>query len=666
MQISWFAFWSDKLVALGIVVMGMYLLWKKRRDFRVKLVALFLASFMSLFLAIRLILFLAFYQFFSSLKPLDLLYAFIKGIQFDLCASATLSGALIVAALLSVKKKNYYRLLAGIGALIWAMTCVICVGDLIYFSFVKRHTGTEILLAIYDIDLLASLASMQYLWVILVLVLIGGMLLWGSIYLAGKMYKTPNKLNWKDALCVLCCILMLFFAFRGRFGFRFKPLTIQEAYTDGNMARGNLALNGAFCIYKSIFKKYAPVSKLVDSEEALKRAKQLLGSSQEKFINKDYPLLRQRQVFNVDGQNFNVVIIVVESWQYRYTDGFAGTNYMATPHLDELAKKGVLFKNFYASGQRSINGNGTIMSGVAQIQGLPYFSLGLEEYHFTGLANLLNQAGYRTIFAQPTDWNSARVGMVAQITGFKEIYARPDMQSLGEYVKPGFISDYDGLMLLSDKLKDEERPFFALFFTAAMHPPFSAIHKDFERFPWDGEDKGYLNILSYTDWAIGEFIKKMKQQEQYDKTIFIVVADHTLGWGESGSFEDRFHIPLLIHAPALFAAYEENEIGSQSDIMPTVLDILHVSEPYAAMGNSLFDKQAEHFAFTSQDGRVLGWLHNGDLVEHTGTTIVKTTDEKESSLEEVRNLLGLNRAVYEALKADKWAPSQKSHKDLIF
>ena len=197
--------------------------------------------------------------------------------------------------------------------------------------------------------------------------------------------------------------------------------------------------------------------------------------------------------------------------------------------------------------------------------------------------------------------------------------------------------------------------FFALFFTAAMHPPFGPLHKDFDRFPWDKADKGYLNTLSYTDWSIGQFIEKMKEQGQYENTIFIVVADHTLGWGESGNFDDRFHIPLLVHAPALFDSSRLKIVGSQADLLPTVLDLLHSSQPYAAMGNSVFDTQAAHFVFTSQDGRVLGWIHNGQLVEHTGTAAVKDKAGREPDEEEVRNMLALNRAVYDALQSDHWA-----------
>lgn len=659
MRISYLAYWTDKTLAMLILMGVVYLLWKMRKEFRIGLLIKMFSIFIALFFVMRIVLFGAFYPLFSSLTVKDLGYAFLQGLQFDLCAIATLGGIVLWALLIPVCSKRYYQVLAGLGGSIGVLILGACAGDLIYFSFVKRHTGTEILIAIYDMDLLASLVSANYWWWLVFLIVIAFVMIGGGVYWVKRYYKPPRAFTYKDGILLLLSLVLLFFAFRGRFGFRFKPLTINEAYTEGNMPRGHLALNGVFSIYKSISKKYAPVSSLVKSQEGLTISHQLLGSKQEKYIDPRYPLLRARERFNVAAEGYNLVMIVVESWQYRNTDFFAGTHYGATPYLDALARQGIVFDKFYASGQRSINGNGTIMSGVAQLQGLPYFSLGLEQYHFTGLASLLKQSGYRTIFAQPAPWNSAQVGMVAQITGFEEIYDKNDMYSMGEYLHPGFISDYDGLMLLADKLKDSDKPFFALFFTAAMHPPFAPIHHKFNHFGWKNTESGYLNALNYTDWSIGQFIEKLKEQGQYKHTIFMIVADHTLGWGENGSFEDRFHIPFLIHAPALFAASRVEQVGSQIDILPTVLDMLHISLPYAAMGNSVFDKQAEHFVFTSQDGQILGWIHNGQLVEHTGTATVKQGQEDEVNPQEVHNVLGINRAVYDLLRADKWAAPVK-------
>lgn len=654
-SIGFFTLFADKFLAVILLCLVGWWWLKNFRDFRIRLCEKIILAFMLSFLGVRLLLYFSFFPLFSSLSFVDLFQSFLVGIRYDLCVLGAFGGLFLLAVLLPVQNKRYYQIICALAAFVWSVALWLCVGDLIYFSFVKRHTGSEILLAIYDLDLLVSLATSRYAWVLLmgsVLSLLGIGFAW---HWSGKVYQPPHKLTWKEILCLLSVALLIFFAFRGQFGFRLKPLTVSEAYADGNLAAGNLALNGAFCIYKSLSKKYVPLSETVPAKEALQRTRNLFSSKQEQFVSDEYPLLRVRKQFNASGKDFNVVILLVESWMYSYTDALSGSHYGATPVLDELVKKSLVFDNFYASGQRSINGAGTIMSGLPQLQGLPYFSLGLESYHFAGLAQLLNQAGYDTFFAQPSDWNSARVGLVAQLTGFQNIYSKDDMSSIGNYINQGKISDYDGLMFLAERIKKTEKPFFAFFFTAAMHPPFAPLHADFQHFAWNGPDKGYLNTLNYTDWAIGQFIDLLKKQGQLENTVLILVADHTLGWGESGTFQDRFHIPLLIYAPRLFAPERLTRVGGQADLFPTVLDILNISLPYAAAGNSLLDTSARHFAFTSQDGRVLGWMENQTPVEHTGKAEIQTGNSHAPE-EEIRDLLGFNRALYDRLTQNKWYP----------
>ncbi len=150
---------------------------------------------------------------------------------------------------------------------------------------------------------------------------------------------------------------------------------------------------------------------------------------------------------------------------------------------------------------------------------------------------------------------------------------------------------------------------------------------------------------------------RLKEQGQYENTIFVVLADHTLGWGEKGDLYTRFHIPLFIHAPQLIAPHRSQQVGSQVDILPTILDMLNIQVPYAAMGNSLLDKTTPKFAFSSQDARVLEWVRPEGKLEYVGTQVVQET--RSLPLGEERNLLALNRAVYELLKLDRWAPVKK-------
>jgi len=99
-------------------------------------------------------------------------------------------------------------------------------------------------------------------------------------------------------------------------------------------------------------------------------------------------------------------------------------------------------------------------------------------------------------------------------------------------------------------------------------------------------------------------------------------------------------------------------LGSQADILPTIIDLLNVDLSYAAMGNSLLDRSAARFAFSSQDGRILEWLRPGGTLEYVGNKRIDNEEPEELPVGEERNLLALNRAVYELLKEDHWAPQE--------
>ena len=88
------------------------------------------------------------------------------------------------------------------------------------------------------------------------------------------------------------------------------------------------------------------------------------------------------------------------------------------------------------------------------------------------------------------------------------------------------------------------------------------------------------------------------------------------------------------------------------------MDLLQVDIPYAAMGTSLFDSTAQRFGFSSQDGRILEWLRPEGQLEYVGNKRIDVGEAEVLPEGEERNLLALNRSVYELLRTDRWAPQE--------
>jgi arylsulfatase A-like enzyme len=131
----------------------------------------------------------------------------------------------------------------------------------------------------------------------------------------------------------------------------------------------------------------------------------------------------------------NIVMLVADDWGFTDVGAFGGE--IATPHLDELARRGMRFSNFHAAAScaptRSMlltgvdnhrNGVGNLREAMPQAHlGKPGY-LGSLEPRVVTVATLLRDSGYRTYIAGK--WN---VG--------SEPYNRPDQRGFDRSIVQG-------------------------------------------------------------------------------------------------------------------------------------------------------------------------------------------------------------------------------------
>jgi membrane-anchored protein YejM (alkaline phosphatase superfamily) len=97
----------------------------------------------------------------------------------------------------------------------------------------------------------------------------------------------------------------------------------------------------------------------------------------------------------------------------------------------------------------------------------------------------------------------------------------------------------------------------------------------------------YLNELLYMDWILASIIDQLKESSLLDKTLVIITNDHGEMLGEQAhpighgwAFTPELaNTPLLIMDPQNPGCHVNYTIGSQVDLLPTVLDRLHLVEP---------------------------------------------------------------------------------------
>lgn len=607
---------------------------------------IFIAVALLIFSVYRLALYINYSDSFASLTAATACSAFFQGVRFDISIIFTFFALPILMMNLPLshaKHKLWFGFWGMMLYLFVVIATLLLIGDFIYYEYVNRHMGRELMALSEDKSFVVDMVTGNYIVLFVFFLSFALFLLffWIKILVIDK-----SPLN-KPILKFIIIILVLFLGIRGNIDR--KSLTVIDAFRTGDAAYGNLCLNGIFSTYHAMRKSKVLNHKHMEREEACRA----LG-----LPNKEYPFLKS---YPGTETGYNIVFVLMESWGFRYVDSFGGNGYGVTPNFDALAKDGLKFMNFYAAGQRSIEGLQATLSSLPLIPGLPRLGEGLEVSRFTGLGDIARINGYRTILMQSSGRRSFRVDAIASATGFDEYYGKEDMPILLDYADPQgakFGWDYESYMLLKEKLSGETRPFLTYLFTGSTHTPYAKFGRQFEKYPHEPmKENGFLNSLAYSDWSLGEFMKAAKREPWFDKTVFIFAADHASNYEQNVSVE-KFHIPLVIYAPKLFEPQTIKDVASHFDLLPTIIDILGFKNKFSAAGDSIFRKK-EHYAIVAS-GDISGIITDKGFLSHS---LMNRVEKKSFSAAlpdsyfdmMEKKLLAMDQLSFQLVESNRWA-----------
>ena len=278
------------------------------------------------------------------------------------------------------------------------------------------------------------------------------------------------------------------------------------------------------------------------------------------------------------------------------------------PSFNRLAEKGIFFKRFFATGGRSSNGLFATLTGLPDRPMMSVLHTQEANARVSGLGKLLKQLNYESLFMTGSNLSFENLEPHIKRWGFDKIVDEKVIEQTGKYPKGiwGY-DDADGLELFNDYLKKQslDKPFVATYLTISTHYPYKVPDKKFEIFDSKTKDFEFLNTYHYADYAIGKFIKNAEKEKYFENTIFVFLSDHT-HHKDLNHYEDR-NIPLLIYAPNRFKPEVKNTIGSQLDLIPTLLGIIGKPILFSAMGKDLFAPNPKSFAYFCF-GYLYGWI----------------------------------------------------------
>ena len=627
-----------------------------------RMLLIFLACMVP-FTLMRLVLYMVYHDDFRSLGTLQVLESFAVGLRFDVSMVAMVVGIpLLFMLMLPFRWAHhvYWQRLWGWFIFITLLLMLFMMAaDTIYFGTVHRHVGAEIGTIQSDMASMVMLAFSQYSGALFLfgLATVAGVFFWR--YLTHHIPVAPSRI-WPRFASILIGFLLL--AILGRGGIGGKPISVGEAFFSNSLGQGYLAMNGAFAIARALNDSAPPPKVFMPQAEALKLTHDYLVGKGASFYNPDFPLYRRSTASSSirakvypdlplpnppprgEGTNVslrdsktlskpNVVVIMLESWGAIHIDAMRKHLNLpplgVTPNFDSLANKGRLYTHFYANGQRSIQGAAAVLAGIPTFPGLPFLGEGLEQNQQSFLGVLAQSQGYETIFLQSSDRSSLRFDAIAARAGFSTYLGNQDIPELHERKKAASTWgtwDHNTFQEANKRFAAASKPFLGYIFTSTSHTPWLIPDDRWKKYTGGKDIDKSLNAIYYADWALGELIAAAKQAGYYDNTIFILLADHTSEFVENvENAPNLFHIPLLIVGPGIKSSIDER-VGSQFDIMPTVLDLAGWSASYASLGRSLMDNNRlnERAALGVRDNALTwitprGWLSH-DLTRRVGTS----------------------------------------------
>lgn len=313
----------------------------------------------------------------------------------------------------------------------------------------------------------------------------------------------------------------------------------------------------------------------------------------------------------------NIVLVILESWGADMVERLGGAKGL-TPHFSKLCDNGLLFTNFYASGERSDQGICTILSGFPAQPTTSIISQPAKMRTLPALNKELDPLGYQSLFVFGGQLNYGNIRSYLVYNNYHKIVEEQDFES---DEGPGKLGYHDRVVFnrFLSEINELHPPFFANMFTLSTHEPFDIPEDTDAR--WDGEYPKYANAMLYADQHLGKFMDQAKKQPWYDNTLFVFVADHGHhSYKHWNFFEPNYRkIPLLFYGKPLQEKYKGvhmNIPGCQSDIAPTLMAAMKLDPDQYKWGKNLLDSSANKYAYYSHLNG-FGWVStNGYVVYH--------------------------------------------------
>lgn len=324
----------------------------------------------------------------------------------------------------------------------------------------------------------------------------------------------------------------------------------------------------------------------------------------------------------------NVILVVVDTLRADALGSYGGGP-QASPHIDALAKEGVVFEYAYAQSSWTRPSIATILTGLYPSEHGAVRKLDPLPEHVDTLAEFLRRRGYWTA-AFVTNINVAPIFNFDQ--GFGEYHYLAPSFYFGATDSATRLASYKILRLLRERVwknriyyqhyyqdadvvtgavrnwiaANPPQPFFLLVHYMDPHDPYFEI-------PYNGHGiarvanpspppvqasemrRLYAEDVRYLDQHFGELMEEWRKTGLLDKSWVVLVSDHGEEFFEHGGwwhgttlYEEQVRVPLIVRPPGgAMSPTVRKDIALTVDLFPTIAHALGFAPPPHLRGANL-------------------------------------------------------------------------------
>ncbi|WNC68058.1 LTA synthase family protein [Thalassotalea nanhaiensis] len=297
----------------------------------------------------------------------------------------------------------------------------------------------------------------------------------------------------------------------------------------------------------------------------------------------------------------NVILIVLESVRKYETEKYNGIS--LTPNLNEIAKYGVSFENFYSTSRYTIKSEQAILCSLLDVHKHVPYSVHFGKFNGQCLPKILKKNGYHTYWFHGNTKEFFNRDVFHPSIGFQNLISKEyfETKNLAKNEIIGWgIKDEDVFNEAFKILENKTEPFFAEILTLTNHQPFNwdygkHVFPDFVSYTGENIYKNYRKGINYTDYALGVFWNKFINSPLSDNTILIITGDHGVPYypeiiqSDVDQFETLFRTPLVVYGVDDYV--DPGMQLSHLDIAPSILSELDIKQDFSFLGRPFFGKQ---------------------------------------------------------------------------